>query len=439
MSVGSVVPLSVVTLQDKLQLEWQKTAARLRRRVNLAWWYQEVTIPLVLVALVGGSFALLARWYEWSLNAWFWTVIGVLALGACGFAFWRARRKWLTMEQAYVRLDADLGLCNALSTALAGRGSWPKLLEGQSVVRWRAGQVALPVVGAFLFLLFGFALPVAPAKQGSPELQPYTWSRLASEVEELVEEGLIDEDYADEVKERLEELREQKAEEWFSAASLEATDSLQQAHSREMNRLKRDLMEIQKTLKKAGNPDATKAQRQKLQQQFEEAMEGMRNGQMKPNEELMKQLSEAAKQGMEQMSEEERQRMQEKLKELADQLGENPGEGEGEGEGEGPDGEAGPGNGEGEPRRGPGAASDLFGADSPKLDAGKFEHLDGEDDKEPEPGDLLNLEEIEHDLDKSKQGPTTSGAAKSEGTGGDRVWKDALDPDEQKSLKSFFE
>ena len=51
----------------------------------------------------------------------------------------------------------------------------------------------------------------------------------------------------------------------------------------------------------------------------------------------------------------------------------------------------------------------------------------------------LEVNWIEHDLDQSKKGPTTSGAAKSEGLGGDRVWKDALDPDEQKSLKSFFE
>ena len=92
-------------------------------------------------------------------------------------------------------------------------------------------------------------------------------------------------------------------------------------------------MEIQQALKKAGSPNVTKAQRQKLQQQFEEAMEGMRNGQMKPNEKLMKKLADAAKQGMEGMSDEERKEMQERMKELADKLGENPGEGEGKGQG----------------------------------------------------------------------------------------------------------
>ena len=67
------------------------------------------------------------------------------------------------MNEAYVRLEADLGLCNALSTAIAGRGPWPKFVEEQAVVKWRLGQVALPVIGALVFLMFGFALPIAPA------------------------------------------------------------------------------------------------------------------------------------------------------------------------------------------------------------------------------------------------------------------------------------
>ena len=43
-----------------------KAAVGLRRRVNLAWWYQAVTIPLILVAVAAASFALMARRNEWS-------------------------------------------------------------------------------------------------------------------------------------------------------------------------------------------------------------------------------------------------------------------------------------------------------------------------------------------------------------------------------------
>jgi hypothetical protein len=34
---------------------------------------------------------------------------------------------------------------------------------------------------------------------------------------------------------------------------------------------------------------------------------------------------------------------------------------------------------------------------------------------------------------------TQGGATEATGTGGDRVWREALDPDEQRALKRFFE
>jgi hypothetical protein len=42
-------------------------------------------------------------------------------------------------------------------------------------------------------------------------------------------------------------------------------------------------------------------------------------------------------------------------------------------------------------------------------------------------------------VDKSAVGERAGGAAGSTGAGGDRVWKDSLDPEEQKALKKFFE
>lgn len=419
-------------MQEGLERGWTKEARRLRRRVNLAWWYQEVTIPLVCLALIGGGMVVASRRFEWSLGLIFWVSFGLLAGLTFVWAWQRAKENWLNLGEAFVRLDADLGLNNSLTTASARRGPWPEMQEGQTVVHWRFGQVVFPILAAIAFLMFGFVVPIAPAGEAEAENQPYTWSRLEAEVEELVEDEVIQEDYAEEIRKRLEELRNQKAAEWFSAASLEATDSLRQAHTREANRLERNLMKVEQALRKAGDPKTTNEQRQKLQQQFEEALEGMRNGQMKPNEELLKKLAEAAKKGMKGMSEQEQKELQERLREMAEKLREDRGEGEGEGEPQ-------PGEGEGDPNRGPGDGGFLYGEDSPDLELRKFEHLDGEEDKEPDPGDLLNLEEIEHDIEKTKVGPTSSGAAKSEGLGGDRVWKDALDPDEQKSLKSFFE
>ena len=45
----------------------------------------------------------------------------------------------------------------------------------------------------------------------------------------------------------------------------------------------------------------------------------------------------------------------------------------------------------------------------------------------------------EHDVDRAKVGIRSGGALENEGRGGDRVWKDALLPDEKRALKDFFE
>ena len=431
------------------QILWIKAASRLQRRVNFAWWYQELTVPLVGVALFAGAFALVSRRYEWTVELWHWLVLSLLLVAAGGWAWFRSKKHRMSHDSALVWLEANLGLNNALSTAKAGKCAWPPFIENHSSLPWRWGQLVLPLLGGLAFFLLGAFAPIEPIKREVIQNQPYTWTRLEAEVEELVEEQIIAEAYAEKLKERIEELREQEASEWFSAASLEATDSLQQAHSREMNRLQRHMMGVQQAIKKMGDSGLVEAKRQKLQQQFEEAVEGMRNGQMKPNEELMKKLAEAAKEGMKGMSREQREELQKQMQELAKKMQQGqggnpengePGEGDGQGQGELSDSEdRGEGPGKGDPLRGPGKGGDLFGADSPMFDLEKFERFEGKDDQEPDPGDLLNLEEIEHDLDETKVGPRTSGSAKNQGSGGDRVWKDALDPDEQKSLKSFFE
>ncbi len=38
----------------------------------------------------------------------------------------------------------------------------------------------------------------------------------------------------------------------------------------------------------------------------------------------------------------------------------------------------------------------------------------------------------------SERGPIESGGIDGKGKGGDRVWRELLDPDEQRSLKEFF-
>jgi len=415
-----------MTDQVEREKKWSQSAMRLARMLRVGWCLDILAKPLLVVALVAGAVVVFFRYRQNEVGTEFIVGFGLVVSLAVIWAWRKSGEYQLSRAEAFARLESDLKLNNALTSAHCGRVSWPPLpSEEPSLLRWNVGRVAAPFSCALLFFLLAALVPISPAAAPVPVNQPYTWSALSEEIAELVENETIQEDYAEEFAKRLEELRQQKASEWFSAASLEATDTLRKAHVNEVAELERDLMRAEQALRQLADPKATEQQREEMKKQFEEAVEGMRGGPMKPNEDLLEKLEKAAEEGMEGMGEEEREKLRERLRQRAQELAEGLGEEEMPGIG-------GPGEG-------PGAGGDLFGEKSEDLKLKKFERLDPEEDEEPVPGDLLKLEEIEHDQDKNFKGPQTSGEAKSRGVGGDRVWKDSLDPDEQKSLKHFFE
>jgi hypothetical protein len=54
------------------------------------------------------------------------------------------------------------------------------------------------------------------------------------------------------------------------------------------------------------------------------------------------------------------------------------------------------------------------------------------------PGDLLQLQDGKHTVDE-KATTLSSGGQATKGAGGDRVWKESLNPEEQRALKNYFE
>ena len=84
--------------------QWAKAACKLRRRLNSAWWYQELTIPLIAITLLLGLWVIVSRFYEWHLGWLFW-VVGALGLaGACYLAWQRARKHRIDEGEALARL-----------------------------------------------------------------------------------------------------------------------------------------------------------------------------------------------------------------------------------------------------------------------------------------------------------------------------------------------
>jgi hypothetical protein len=81
----------------------------------------------------------------------------------------------------------------------------------------------------------------------------------------------------------------------------------------------------------------------------------------------------------------------------------------------------------------------VLGEEKEKLETGDLESLEAKDLSRSLPGDLLQLQDGEHQVDENATSDGDGGSVGNAGTGGDRVWRESLDPEEQRALKKFFE
>lgn len=454
------------TPSDKLRDAWTRQASTVARKINLAWWVETLSVPLVTVGLIGACVLLLVRREVPQSQPW------ILALSAAGtvvllggIAWLVARRRFEKPEQSMVRIEASMRLRNALSAARAGVAPWPEVPPRVDAgIDWAWQRVLIPPLAALAFLSAGLLIPVSARSNGaggSPD-QPLAWENLEADLERLGQEEVIDETYLEEMRKKLEELRAQEEEDWFSHSSLEATDTLKKEHSGQVEKLERELGRADKALgdlqKNFGAMPA--AEKERLLNQFDQALQGLQNGALKPNPGLLEQLQQLDPKNLGAIPPEQLQQLRENMKKAAQACkecqgggqGEGQGggqgdewldellDGEGRGEGDQPGGEKeGEGPGKGGVNRGPGHAPGVLGKEGEKIQLGDLTGIESKDLSRSLPGDLLQLQDGEHDVDKTPVGPRAGGSAGSTGDGGDRVWKDALDPGEQKALKKFFE
>lgn len=454
------------TSSEKLREAWTRHAAAVARKVNLGWWIETLSVPLVVVGLVGACVLLLIRREAPNSESWIlWSSAGAALAVLAGIAWLVARRRFEVPEQSMVRIEASMRLRNALSAARAGVAPWPELPpQVDAGIDWHWQRVLVPPIAAISFLAAGLLIPVSARNAGAGDHldEPLAWDNLEADLERLDQEEVIDEAYIEEMQKKLEELRAQEEEEWFSHSSMEATDTLKKEHAGQVERMEKDLGRAEKALETLQKNAAgmTPQQKDQLLNQFDQALQGLQNGALKPNPQLLEQLKSLDPNNLGKMNPQQLQQLKENMKkagqackdcqggegqgdEWLDELldgqgkeGKGKGKGQGEGEGEGEDGE---GPGKGGVNRGPGHAPGVLGDDANKTDIGGLEGVESKDLSRALPGDLLQLQDGEHDVDKSAVGPRAGGAAGATGAGGDRVWKDSLDPDEQKALKKFFE
>lgn len=445
---------------DPLQAIWTRRATTVARKINLAWWLEVLSMPLVTIGIIGSCVILLFRRELPTTPTWQLALAATTSVLLAALITWFiARRRFEKPEQALVRIEATMRLRNALSAARAGVVPWPQVPQHiDAGIDWHWRRVLAPPLAALTFLAAGLLIPIPPnnSDANTPPDQPLAWEKIDADLEHLAQEEVVDESDLQEMRKKLDELRAQEEEEWFSHSSLEATDNLKKEQSAAVEKLERELGLAARAL---GNLERNAngmpaAEKERLLQQFDQALQGLRNGALKPNPQLLDQLQQLDPEQLGKLNPEELEQLQQNLKkagqackdcqgggtenEWLDELLDNEG-GEGSGRdqpGENPKGE---GPGKGGITRGPGHAPGVLGKEGDTLAGGELTGLESKDLSSSLPGDLLQLQDGEHDVDRTRVAPSAGGQTRASGDGGDRVWKDALDPDEQKALKKFFE
>lgn len=450
--------------------DWRRIARRVAAKINLAWWLDKLAAPLMLSTLV---IACSVLWGRRALPSFPWTAawIGgaVLLLGVALAALLWARRHFENADDAMVRMEASMKLRNALSAAREGVAPWPQVPERiDDGTRWRWSRLGVPILASLIFLAASIFLPVSARTDPAPPVdEPQVWRDLEADIDLLEENDTVQEEYLDELKERLEELRNQDEEEWFSHSSLEATDALRKIHGAELENVEQNLRKAERALDGLQNHSGQlgEAGRQRLLNEFEEAMQQLGQGAMKPNKALLEQLRQLDPGNLGQLNQQQLDQLRENMRKQAGNCqqcqgqgegGQGPGSGNGSGEdwlddllnqeegrsgngeGSGNQNRPGQGPGQGGVNRGPGTAPGVLGELGQDVGAGDLEGLESEDPTRSRPGDLLDLIDGEHEVDEGKVGVREGGSVSETGEGGDRVWKDALLPDEKRALKNFF-
>ncbi len=91
-------------------------------------------------------------------------------------------------------------------------------------------------------------------------------------------------------------------------------------------------------------------------------------------------------------------------------------------------------------KRGPGTASGVLGDESDKIEPSEMEGLQGRDLSNTLPGDLLQLQDDEHQIEEIEASIRQGGTVDDLGEGGELIWQVAPDlhPSEKRALQEFF-
>ena len=307
---------------------WHALARRAVQKVNFGWWLDRLTPLLIVLSLVAASTILVLRSLGRPVaeNLWFYTGAG-LALGGVVLTAWlMARRHFISQKEGLVRLEDRMHLRNALTTAERGVGPWPEVPREEDRVDagldWNWLRVAMPFAIAAVVIAASVLIPITTVTAAkAPPSEPLAWAQMEEWMETLEEEELIEESAIEEYREKIEKLRGQPDQEWFSHSSLEATDTLRDQLSQNIQSLGAQLETAERDLNALQNYSAQLSEeaKEQLMAEYDQALKNMAMNNLALDSDLMKALEgidpqQLAQGQMSQMSQEQLDQLREALK-----------------------------------------------------------------------------------------------------------------------------
>lgn len=443
-----------MTDQAQLSQAWLRQAGRTRSKVNSGWWLARVAPLLVMAGVAGFAviFVLRSRGMELALlRVWPWALGGGALIMLTGWLL--ARRQFISTAQAFVRLESELRLHNALTVAALGRGVWPALApQADDGWRWRWPSVGGPLAAFVGSLALALWLPVSQAEGAkTPTVEPQAWAQMENWLQKLQEEQIVTEEEKEEHLAKIEALREQPPEKWFSHESLNAGDTLKEQLQRDIQRLAQNLATAERSLNALQNyaSQLSAAAKDQLLKDFEQALADMKSGMLQLDPEMMKDLAGIDPKNLKGLSEEQMKQLRESMKKKAGDCNGMCGKPGFLGDGEGEDdelaellGKLGRGDGEGPGNggitRGPGTAPLTLSQEENDFGTNKTEGVSNSDLSRAKVGDMMALQNGKHEVDKNFAGTQAAGAVQNAGQGGEQVWRESLTPEEKAVLKRVF-
>ena len=434
---------------------WHAAARGLSRRIHFGWWLDHWLTLLIPLSFLGAiTIVALRFWQDLPAQPALFGIASALLLTALVALLWMRRHRE-PLSTTRIRLEDALGLKTRLSAAAAGIGPWPPARPTLTLpVTYCPGRPLVMVASGAALLSAALFIPISRSQSEKPRViePPSALQEVQNWLDNVKKNDAANPESIDQVEEKMAELLQRPAQNWYEHASLEAAVHLRDVTAADLQQLAQNLADAERAANalaaSAAGSGLPQAAKDSLEQALQNASQSMQAAGMQPSGDLMDALKNIDPSQLSNMSADQ-------LKDLANQLAQNqqslqqalknspsldlsnlpegrPGKGEGEGEKEGPD--------KGAPKRGPGTAPVTLASEDTQLDTNKIETLKNPLDlSRLATGDALSVTNGAAKIDpKAYQGPQQGGATSAPGDGGAAVWQNSLIPAERETLKRFF-